>query len=179
LGSDVITETVGRESPALFSLANWWAFFAQQKGGDDLTSFVGHKAILEGYNGVVFFSTRNIERWWSNPGSMEYNALPAFMHQSMREDPTCINVVIFYAHNVVRATRYIRSWKTILRNNLCLATISTIDDIFANDPKRPPEIDLSYESARERSEEIYWRPSPRFERRRASQRGETGAEHET
>src|SRR5262249_573983 len=91
------------------------SFFYQQLGGDQFNDFAGHVALLYGYNGIVFFSARTIKSHWPRPGSLLEGSLSGGLaldlrlmdYEAMRGDNECINVVIFFGHNVVRATHSI------------------------------------------------------------------------
>jgi hypothetical protein len=61
-----------------FSDTDWhWAIILdalleQQLGGDSYSDFAGHTALLDGYNGIVFFGARSLGCHWPNPGSLQF-----------------------------------------------------------------------------------------------------------
>jgi hypothetical protein len=138
------------------------SLFDQQMGGDNHNAFAGHKALLDGYNGIVFFGARASERFWADPGSMRHRDwdLVAYDHEAMRQEPECINVVIYFGHNVVGATHEIVYAVGKIENALFGAGIEEIDAVFAGDPLKPSDVDLHYETLRERVERIAWLGKP-------------------
>jgi hypothetical protein len=150
---------------------NWhWAIILnalvnQKKGGSAFNAFAGHKALLDGYDGIVFFGARALTSIWPDAGSMVFVDgwtgdrdlnLVDFDYLDMRDDPACINVVIYFGHNVVRSTRRFYINDMIIRNDLFAASNATIDTVFSNDPNRLSEEDLTYENLRHRVDRIGW-----------------------
>jgi hypothetical protein len=139
------------------------SLFHQQLGGDSHNAFAGHRALLDGYNGIIFFSVRGAETWWADPGSMRSRNwdLVGSYHDGLVERGR-INVVIFFGHNVVRSTHRIASSTTVTENPLFHASMDEIDRVFADDPLRPKDVDLSYSTLRQRAERIGWVQTPRI-----------------
>jgi hypothetical protein len=148
------------------------SLLAQQLGGDNFNDYAGHKALLEGYTGLVFFGARAAASHWPNPGTLELSHggslnsrdpdLIAYQHEAMRDDPACINVVIYFGQSVVSAIREIAINDTIIKNRLFRASHALIDDVFMKDPEKPPNDDLTYENLRARAARIRWLTTPGF-----------------
>jgi hypothetical protein len=148
------------------------ALLEQQLGGDSHNDFAGHRALLDGYNGIAFFGARSLGSHWPNPGSGEFARggslgsrdldLIGLNYAEMRDDPKCINVVLYFGHNVVRATRQISFEKIVVENRLFQAPYPEIDSLFLNDPDRPADEDLTYENLRHRVERTVWPRTPGF-----------------
>lgn len=145
------------------------ALVNQEKGGNTFNAFAGQKALLDGYDGVVFFGARALTSIWPNAGSMDFVDgwtgdrdlnLVDFDYFDMVDDPNSINVVIYFGHNVVRSTRAIYGNDITINNDLFAASHATIDDVFMQDPSRPPDADLTYENLRLRVGRIYWSTIP-------------------
>jgi hypothetical protein len=86
----------------------------------------------------------------------------------LRDDPACINLAVYFGHNVVQATHEIAVADTVIQNSLFGKTYAEIDALFASDPEKPVDLDLSYESLRERTGRILWRGTPRIEQQDGS-----------
>jgi hypothetical protein len=147
-------------------------FLEQKLGGDGHNNYAGHMAMMDGYNGIIFFGARAIESYWPNPGQLKFapgghsggdhrDLDLAFLDLiDMREDRKCINVVIYYGHNVVRRTHAIHNRQNVLENKLFGTSYAEIDSVFADDPAKPAAVDLSYERLRERTKGIKWMSKP-------------------
>lgn len=148
------------------------ALLEQQLGGDSHNDFAGQKALLDGYNGIVFFGARSLGSLWPNPGSLKFDRggslgsrdldLIGLNYGEMRADPKYINVVLYFGHNVVRATRQISFENIVVGNQLFQAPYSEIDHRFLIDPDRPADEDLTYDSLRDRVERTVWPRTPGF-----------------
>lgn len=138
------------------------SLFDQQSGGDVHNSFAGHKAILDNYTGIIYFGARACAEYWDEPGSMKERDwdLIGFPHMAMMEDDACVNVAIYFGHNVVQATRQIECGGQTVANSLFGASYDRISEVFMADPSRPPDEDLTFESERTRAERIAWISSP-------------------
>jgi hypothetical protein len=151
------------------------ALFDQQLGGDNYVSFAGQMALKDGYDGIAFFSVRSLGSAWPEPGNLDYRRdfdLISYNHEELRSDQNCVNLVIYFGHNVVRATKNIFTTTSIIDNgnkiikNFSIdnqffgASYSEIDKLFQADPDRPPEEDLTYEALRDRVERTVWRGKP-------------------
>jgi hypothetical protein len=139
------------------------SFLDQQRGGDRFNAFVGQKALSDGYNGIVFFGARAINKYWEEPGSMKYRdlSLIGYLLETMREDEECINVVVYFGHNVARCTHTVSFIdQEEITNNLFSAPIVDVDKVFLDDPARPHDADLTWENLRSRVERVIWRNKP-------------------
>lgn len=151
------------------------SFLAQQHGGDGFDTFAGHMALIDGYKGLIFFGARACQKHWDRPGELMFAShgagpyrdinLVSLEYDEMKADANCINVVIFFGHDVVRGARRINfgtsrapSRRTIV-NSLFEASYPEIDAAFARDPTKP-NVDLRYETLRARSESVKWLTKP-------------------
>lgn len=140
------------------------SLFEQQLGGDSHTDFAGHRALLDGYNGIAFFSARTSGRHWLEPGRFVRRDLDliGYTHEAMLADLDCINVVIYFGHNIVRSTRTIEVRGKTFANRLFGASNSEIDKVFSDDPARPPGMDLTFDALQARTERFAWATYPRI-----------------
>ena len=95
----------------------------------------------------------------------------------MSYDPECTNIVIYFAHNVVRSTReisLIEVWDGRSGNESVMCTFENklygldngeVDTIFDKDPTKSCSVDLRYANLLSRVDRMYWFSPPHIGRR--------------
>ncbi len=148
------------------------SFLDQRKGGDQFNTYAASCAVNDGYHGIVFFGARAVHEYWEKPGEMTFYGGPRNPNlaglelELMRSDESCINEVVFFAHNVVRMTEEVRLDGDTICNPHFGKSTADIDAVFSADTTKPADLDLDYSSSRYRAQSVFWRgPRPSIETR--------------
>lgn len=136
-------------------------FLYQRRGGNVSNSRAAHCAVQDGYTGIIYCGARSASTHWHSPGEFEHNLnLAGLSMADLASDPNCINVVLFFGHNVVRYTHAFSYQKKRTENVHFQKSYEELDELFMADPERPSGTDLTYAALRERCDRVHWQGEP-------------------